>query len=225
MPTVIEKTVYSFQELLDGKNTRATENARQWLSESITSHDWWDIVYEDYTAALKQIGIHDLDIQFSGFWSQGDGASFTCKFDVEALIDFMTAKINPSTAVHSRKDGSDEWRSWIVNKVGVVYNKEWKKLKKWTDDLSLRVVRTGHHYVHENTCDVEGEVYYNSEMPERLQELWSDFVKEVESMRYKLCKAIYNSLEETYEAETSDESLADFAAANEYKFDADGRIE
>ena len=43
------------------------------------SHDWWDSVYDDFYRICEILGI-DLgksEPSFSGFWSQGDGASWT----------------------------------------------------------------------------------------------------------------------------------------------------
>ncbi len=40
-------------------------------------HDWWDCTYDHFMEDMKQVGITVKDMRFSGFWSQGDGASFT----------------------------------------------------------------------------------------------------------------------------------------------------
>lgn len=42
-------------------------------------HDWHESVYDDFIRICDIIGfdVSSRDIQFSGFWSQGDGASFT----------------------------------------------------------------------------------------------------------------------------------------------------
>ena len=42
MPKTIEKTVYTFAELLETGSEKAKDNARHWLSEVATDHDWWD---------------------------------------------------------------------------------------------------------------------------------------------------------------------------------------
>lgn len=38
---------------------------------------WWDFTYDCFKEDCKAVGIHVEDIEFTGFWSQGDGASFT----------------------------------------------------------------------------------------------------------------------------------------------------
>lgn len=41
-------------------------------------HDWWDLVYDNFVERLKEAGLRvdTRNIEFSGFWSQGDGAKF-----------------------------------------------------------------------------------------------------------------------------------------------------
>lgn len=55
--------------------------------------DWWDHVYEDFISVAKCFGfeVESEAIQFSGFGSQGDGASFTCTANVK---DWKTAHKN-----------------------------------------------------------------------------------------------------------------------------------
>lgn len=70
-----------FQELSDSDKQKARE---AYTGEGYLDHDWWDSIYEDAVTVGKILGIeiatrgkHDeTDINFSGFWSQGDGASF-----------------------------------------------------------------------------------------------------------------------------------------------------
>jgi hypothetical protein len=52
------------------------------LSKSIETsmlitNGWEDGVTEGFKEDMEEIGISDIDISYSGFWSQGDGASFT----------------------------------------------------------------------------------------------------------------------------------------------------
>ena len=69
--------VYEFSEL--GKE--AKEKARDEFRQSCLDYDWWDFIYEGIIEKAEEYGItlEDKDIQFTGFWSQGDGASFISK--------------------------------------------------------------------------------------------------------------------------------------------------
>jgi hypothetical protein len=62
---------------------------------NVEHQDWWEHIYADFSMHLERRGITVEEIQFSGFASQGDGASFTgyvarhdmCLFmEVEGLI-------------------------------------------------------------------------------------------------------------------------------------------
>lgn len=82
-----EAKEYEFSELSE----RAKEKAREdYRSGDYPGYDWWDNVYEDANYIAKIFGLDiestrvlknggtvlDIDINFSGFYSQGDGASF-----------------------------------------------------------------------------------------------------------------------------------------------------
>lgn len=72
------ETALSFDDLSD----EAKEHARRKLRESpgYMDGEWWDAVYEDAKECGKRLGIDISKIYFSGFASQGDGASFDGKY-------------------------------------------------------------------------------------------------------------------------------------------------
>lgn len=84
-----EKTEFAFDELSDSAKQTALDAER--YSEGYLHHEWWDGVYEDAVNMAAILGIeisttrhtphkgkpyYSTDISFSGFSSQGDGASF-----------------------------------------------------------------------------------------------------------------------------------------------------
>ncbi len=241
MARTITKTVYDFGELLalheQGQVTkRAVERAREWLVEGQTDHDWWEYLYDLWQKALDQIGFTNAEIAFSGFWSQGDGASFTASVDVSRLATFMGTEYQATDTIPASDDpGGEDFRGWIVSKIGGKHtNARYLKLVRAAGCIDAAVKRLSHHYSHENTCAFEadlrdtGEVSsgldyeWTSDQP-RLRALFEEWVRDAEALRVDLCQAVYLSLEEDYEYLTSDESLADLSAANEYTFDETGR--
>lgn len=79
---------YTFDQLSERAQQRALDTTRDWNIDD----GWWDCVYEDAVHMASLMGIKiDTDsrrtrnnssakyprIYFSGFWSQGDGASFS----------------------------------------------------------------------------------------------------------------------------------------------------
>lgn len=87
MPTVIETTVFLFEELGEA----AKRSARDWYREHALDPDWHEVVFEDFERVCGILGIELKTrpvrlfggglrqkpcIWFSGFASQGDGACF-----------------------------------------------------------------------------------------------------------------------------------------------------
>jgi len=63
---------YRFAELSDA----AKETALQQYAQDLHG-DWHESVCDDFKAIAGILGFDRIDISYSGFWSQGDGASFT----------------------------------------------------------------------------------------------------------------------------------------------------
>src|ERR1700678_3622205 len=87
MPRIVETTVFHLDELSE----KARETARAWYREAAAGDDWHECVFEDFEAVCGVLGVRLKTrsvrlfgggtrqkpcIWFSGFGSQGDGASF-----------------------------------------------------------------------------------------------------------------------------------------------------
>src|ERR1035441_4221080 len=55
----------------------AQKRARDWYREHCLDYEWWDSDYDHWKEKLGELGFTKVAIKFSGFYSQGDGASFT----------------------------------------------------------------------------------------------------------------------------------------------------
>lgn len=265
MPKQVTKTVYTFKELLEMKqpttpipktgwtfqampDEKAIEKARQWLMDGQTDHEWWEYTYETWKNALDQIGFCDADISFSGFWSQGDGASFTANVDLERLVAFCTAEIaseNSIMPIAPSLFGHDEdFRPWLTYRVAKPFNPRYRFLLWAQNSIYCAVKRTSSQYVHWNTCTVEAELRDDGDFDDsnekltgrwstgtwisktpRIRALFDEFVVDIENLRKELCQAIYEDLKKEYEYLTSDEALIETAEANNYTFDIHGRPE
>lgn len=247
MPKTIETTVYTYAELKalaedpdSPVNAAAVERARYWLSEGVDTYDWWSYLIKEpggmWVPALEQIGFIEPDISFSGFSSQGDGASFTCKqIDIAKLARFLAAPPEASESVGF--DGtSEDFLPWIVHQCRYVpSDRRYSRLASFSELIHGSVTRIETLYVHEYTCKANVEAdpnYFTGKAGEgyvwtpnypRTESLVLKFKASVEVLRLDICKAIYRSLLEEYEHLTSEESLSDIADANEYTFDANGR--
>ena len=189
MPQVVttKVLVYDFAELSDAAKRRAIENY-------INDYDFdWDLDWAlDFLATEKYPHIHDLDIKFSGFWSQGDGASFTGELDPAwALDNFLTA--------------------------------EEKVLIREIDCHFYRLDRM--RYVHERTCTSTASIVRFADHIEENQDLRVSIdhdleqaiTERLEEYRLEVCAEIYEFLQKTYEAQTSDEAAIE-------RFNCDGTL-
>lgn len=230
--------VYTLAELKALGNQRAVERAMDWLREGAADYEWWDY-YEMWQSALHQIGFENAKIAFSGFSSQGDGASFTADVDLEKLATFMGTPVEPKDRVEATSNGEEDFRHYIVEKChGVAFDKRFLRMKWLENSSCFSVKRTSSHYCHSYTCTLEAELYdnghgdlevtktgewlWNTSVP-HVEKLFNDFVEAVEQLRKNLCGAIYSSLGKEYDYLVSDEVLEENAETNGYTFTAEGR--
>jgi hypothetical protein len=180
--------------------------------------DWYDYIFDEFIKAREAEGI-DIeykDIMFSGFWSQGDGASFTGSVKWKFIEDCIKRhrKSVPKIAKFIR------------------YHK-----KACTENPPLvgNVHRTSSHYSHENTVSFELEfdsycqdysvfrdipdspdTNYKYEL-EAIEKIISDELKD-------MMRTLYRELEKSYDYLTRDEAVEETLMANEYLFDAAGKM-
>ena len=173
------------------------------------NHEWWKFTIEQFQEELEAIGFSNTDVRFSGFWSQGDGASFTGDWDSAKML-----------AVKELKEKGIELSDWAVE-LRRVLKGNLKDLK--TKYATFSIKRTSHHYCHENTVDIFYAEYWNSKKKEQYgipPEQEDDIL---EGCRTAM-KAMYRILEKEYDYLTSDEAVEETLSVNEYKFDKDGKI-
>lgn len=73
----IRTKVYKFDELSEQAKQVAIEEHR----DINVDWDWYEPMFEGFKEQLEEVGFYDVDIFFSGFYSQGDGASFDGKIN------------------------------------------------------------------------------------------------------------------------------------------------
>lgn len=188
-------TVYKFHELTKEQQQKVLNNYRDWNIQG----EWWGFVYEDYQEKLATFGFLNADISFSGFGSQGDGASFTSEnIDIEKFISKFP-------------------------KESVQYFKP--LIKKYKDILICKVKRTDSRYVHENTCSADISFPDLEHTPED-ETIANDLESLINVKRKELSIEIYKALQSEYEYLTSDDALIEFWNENsDYQFTDDGKID
>lgn len=197
-----------FDELPEALKTEALEE--HW--EINVDHDWWEGTFEHWSEKLDALGYPNADISFSGFSSQGDGASFTAR----------------AVPPHDKDPTVQE--AWLqltaaATLLGETVDYDLSELARGS------VIRNGSsHYVHEYTVDVEWEHTCPGVLPpcESMTPQWQAleaavvgyYVGLTETVR-DLCRGIYADLEAEYEYQTGDERVAESLRANEMEFETD----
>lgn len=202
MRTIVkEEIIYSWEDVKN--NPEFLEKVLDRHRDINTLDDWWDFVYDDCIEKLKSLGYYNIDIRFSGFYSQGDGASFTGNVDVLEWI-----RVND-------KEGKYKRISKLINN-GVI------------DIQTNKIVRDSFsRYVHENTTSVYIDINYQygaCQNYNNIEAILKDLEDDIDKHHVDLNKEIYRSLEDTHDYLQSDQSVCDTLEANDYEFDEQGNI-
>lgn len=181
----------------------AKEKARDEYRNAEGNFEWWDGVYEIVKETATSFGLRIDDIYWSGFWSQGDGASF------KGVLDFKET------------DEAD-----LPKAIQPIYArlKEMHAMLRLAlqEDLWVRVTQSGRH-VHEMSMDVEGGYWEEDDNDEDREGLVVfDFYDEILELMRDYARWIYDALESEYEYLNSDECVEETLLANEYDFDEEG---
>ena len=220
MSKVIEVEVFKYAELSDS----AKQKARDWYIEGM-NYEWWDSVYEMAIEDGKEKGFYIDKINFSGFWSQGDGASWSGFVDVRQWLEENCAD----------SIGVSAWCQ-LIQEDSVTKN--------------IQVTANNAHYCHESTMsfvDVEDNCEFTDDEAMQLPSIFKgmsiatvfDLIVNDPTCPYKnvddittaiaisakdYAKDIYIRLREEYEYLCSEEMMLDHFDCNDYFFDSDGRL-
>ena len=221
MTKTIEVTLYQFDEL----NEKAKEKARENYHEHWMQHEWWDSTYE----YMKEEGEHKHgfrvdDILFSGFWSQGDGASWCGAVD---LGDWVRKTFNSTDLEHPLTQIFlallDE--GWIESKVLVSFNSS-----HYCHENTMDVATINHYYEIDDDSVLETGMLKGASIKDLMQMLDCEggFLSSLDERLVEECKdfarTIYRELKADYDAQTSEEAVAESYAINDVWFTEEGRI-
>jgi hypothetical protein len=207
---------YTFAQLSD----KAKENARNENRDWNVDEGWWDYTYEDAVRMGAMLGIEigtrqrkttvDIDINFQGFCSQGDHASFAgsyrCRPDAVKLIEaecndeelIRIAKALTTLQVTAKMLYDDQIEAKITHHRGRGVNVEVMAIDEPAGSVNKRPGSFG-------GTDVTEE---------------ED--KEVRTLMDDFATWIYDQLEATYDHLTSDEAVEEALA--DRLFDGDGTL-
>jgi hypothetical protein len=202
-----KQKVYTIDELDEAARERALDSIR----EGQADYDWWDTTYDQFVDEWKGVidfntkpvklmsgkTRYDPEIFFSGFWSQGDGASF---YGTIGVYDYL--KITKQLT---------KYRSLAKASAGENYT--WK----------IEEIPHGGGGCHSGYMTIDGYDWDGFEN-ERAANQYSALVPEVKQWVRGLADDLYNRLQSEYEWLTSEESCLDSISANGYVFYESGKF-
>lgn len=199
-------------------NNKAKEKAYQkWLNNALWD-DWWDSVFEDAKEEGGKVGFCINEIFFSGFWSQGDGASWN---GIVSLTD------------------------WIASEHCLLGDREKLFIRCGIDNETVnnmvRMSAANRSYCHSNTMKLSDGIEF-WEFDEVFKDgplagmHCSDFYSEMTEMENAInneilgsarayADEIYNRLEKEYYCLTSKEVFEQKCEDYDYEFDEEGNMQ
>ena len=215
MPQTVEIQAYTFQEL--------TEKAKQEVITRLApDHEWWDYIYEQAKEEGKALGFEIDTINFSGFYSQGDGA---CWVGIVRLKQWLELNKPHDTNAHIVLALIDN--GWVEESVGIATHHS-----RYSHSNTMTV---GHieysepilEYQDSDTLSKEGlfEGAKVAGLYEAMGYGYFDVIREeILSSARDYADKIYVHLRDEYEWLCSEEYITELCDANEYLFDASGRF-
>lgn len=196
MKQIVKKyMVYQFYELSDETKEEVLNRYRDINVDS----DWYECIFDAQTERLSKFGFSDVQIFFTGFYSQGDGACFDAEIDLSTFIKYK----------YTGKQQKN-----MLNVLEVC-------------DLSAIIDKTpfSNHYSHENARKIRLDIgYYPADKHARIKDSIFKLQEDLESVRHDESQTIYASLWKSYEYLTSDDCIADAFDANECHFTENGKM-
>lgn len=182
---------YQFNELSKEQKEKAIENYRL---INVDYDEWDDNLLYEWERKLARLGFVGAKISYTGFYSQGDGASFEAQIDLE---------------------------QWLrVNRLLTKYH----KIAELNEEIDAQVERIDTMYSHENTVRAYLSPNYIDEEVGKLDKQMREVEELINNNVRELSRKIYQDLERDYDYLTADAQVAETLEINEYDFTTDGKI-
>ncbi len=196
MSRIIKTEVFQYAELDD----KAKAKARDWYREvSSDDNEFQECPTNELKTICEMLGFTNVETRYSGFWSQGDGASFKADYAYKAATRQIRKAFPKDEKLHSFADRLRAVQAPFKFKLvaSIFFN-------------SLR-------YCHAYTMDCDA---WDSRSGPRDHLEAEDEIRDVAR---DLAKWFYAELEKSYNDSVSDEQIVSNIEANEYEFTAEGK--
>lgn len=225
---------FEFSELPERLKKEAIDHYRD---DGIDDPEWYSPIIEGFKEDMDAIGVETDDVSFTGFYSQGDGASFTGKVsDIDKFFELATVTIGGVTYFIGDAPNLPFRISWVND-----IKEEIGEINDPFDagSYNINFNRTSHRYVHENTCETDVDIDWDEDMLS--ENSWFFYVSRfgetdgaglnfntqvffealsevIEQWRVSTCKKLYRDLEKYWDELQSDESVKDFIESIDARF-------
>lgn len=193
-----EYLVYNLDELSEEARRKALDDFKQGSAEYMNL----DCETGEMKRLLEMFGFNDVNLYCSGFWSQGDGASFTGSYK------HVAGGLN---AV--KKEFAGDWFKEVIEYLELLEAIN----KKCFYSLLYRIDSRG-NYCHANTMTIQYIDDY------RANRDFSKYEDDLLEYTRAIGNEFYSMLEKSYDYYLSDESLISNIEANENEFYEDGEM-
>ena len=217
----VEKQVFTFDELSESVKSRVLDKFRD---INVNYDEWCDYIFDDFQEVAKRLGfdINRKDIRFTGFYSQGDGASFT-----GSLI--LSESWTPKDLINYKSN--DEALKKIAESLSTLTSSIFDFYHAMKgDQIDVEIKSHSVRDVHECNvyCEVDqfafGETF-GDECPKSVSQSAMEYDDSLtDEVLRPLCRWLYSQLESAYDGFTSDEFVKESIEANKFEFYADGEI-
>lgn len=192
-----EYAVFDFEELGEEARQKAIDTHRNFLQEVIDL----DCETGEFKRLLEMYGFSDVKVYYSGFWSQGDGASFTGRYRYKA---------GGLKAVKAEFTGT--WFKDVIEYLDLLDGIN----KKCFYSLLYRI-DSNSRYCHSNTMQVNSLEDYRDGYRD-LSKYEDDITEYVRG----IADEFYYLLEKSYTSQFTNEAVIESLECNEYEFYENG---
>lgn len=190
---VIETQVFKYSELSDA----AKKKAREWYANASAGDNYFaEAIIEDAKQCAAIMGIVIDDVQWSGFWSQGDGFAFSGRYTYQpGAVKAIKAHAPKTEALHTiAQQLQDQQRRFFYKLV-----------------VDVEMGRGNN-------------IRVNVEHSENRYQDVSVTEREIDDAMISFCAWVYGNLESEYEYQFSGEGLTETMEVNEYTFTEEGHF-
>lgn len=191
--------LYKYEELSPEAKKLVRDNLSN--SEHYPFDNWYSCTKEDFHKILELIGFSNIDSYFTGFWSQGDGASFTGYYNYQkGMLKTVKQHAPMDKELHE-----------IVRAIQDF-------MKRYGYKISCNIGLSGGLYFHSNTMSFIWEKgnswdfdFKDNEDEKIIEQLFRD-----------LADWYYNQLEKEYDFYLTDEALEQHILSQDLEYNSEG---